>query len=100
MPDEKEPVNIGIAKPSDGAELQIVSQEVDSSYSNVDLDGINESPVIDEEGGISESEALGADIQAMEAEMTEKEKKARTRRIQRQLAKDLGIPFKDLDGII
>ena len=106
MSKEKKPINVQIVPASEVSESQIANGEVGSAYSNAEVQlrkKLREADDVagsDQKGFLSEAEALEADLEAEEAEMTDAERNANKRRIQRMLAKDLGIPFKDLDGLV
>lgn len=106
MSKEKKPVSIKIVPASEVSEFQIANGEVGSAYSNAEVQLSKKLREADETEDfaqkiyLSEAEALEADIEVEEAEMTDAERKAKKRRIQSMLAKDLGVRFKDLDGLV
>lgn len=106
MSKKMKPVKVKILAASEATDEQIASGEVGSAYSNVEvaLNKIQDIPVepltINKKRDTSEAEAIVADREVSEAQMTDAERKAEKRRMQRWLANDLGIPFKDLDGLV
>jgi hypothetical protein len=106
MSNKKKPVKVKILAASEATDEQIASGEVGSAYSNAEValqkkqDIPVEPLIINKKRDTSEAEALVADREVFEAQMTDAEKKAEKRRVQRWLANDLGIPFKDLDGLV
>lgn len=106
MSKKMKPVKVKILAASEATDEQIASGEVGSAYSNVEV-ALNkkqdiplEPLTINKMRDTSEAEALVADREVSEAQMTDAERKAEKRRMQRWLANDLGIPFKDLDGLV
>jgi hypothetical protein len=104
MPREKK-VKIKIVAASDVTEAQIANGDVGSAYSNAEVELRNS--LSRNDGRFSqEAELLQADLDAELAAMTETERleyqrreRASARREQSKLAKEMGVPFDELDGI-
>ncbi len=102
---ESNPIPVKIVSMADVTEEQIASGEIGSAYSNAEID--LRKRLSQNEGRISrEADLIQADLDAEFEAMTETERqayerreRASARRLQKELAKDMGVPFSEIDGI-